>query len=350
MKKTGFEIMDVTCRDGSYAVNFQISTSDEKHICKGLEDLGYRYVEIGHGMGVGTHRTGSGGALHTDEEYLCCARDNLKTIRYGVFCIPGIAMPEDVSMASHYGCSFIRIGCNVEDIDSTEDYIKEAKRHNLMVMSNYMKSYASTKEQFSEAARKSEAWGADLVYIVDSAGSMLPDDIDRYYEIIRDHTALKVGFHGHNNIGMALANSLHAVRLGVDFVDCSLQGLGRSSGNTALETFTICLNKMNYETGVDEIDLLLFSRQYVYPLLKKKGIDPIDAECGAAGFHSSYVHQIHKVSAEFDVNPLRLIREYCRFDQVNMDINKLREIASDLPKDNGDIRLYDFTDYFGEEQ
>ena len=342
--------MDVTCRDGSYAVNFQLSAADEKHICGGLESLGYRYAEIGHGMGLGASRAGKGAALQTDEEYLTCAREYLKKIRYGVFCIPNIARTDDIEMAADYGCSFIRVGCNVEDIDRTEPYLKEAKKRGLTVMANYMKSYASTEEEFAEAVKKSECWGADLIYIVDSAGSMVPADLDRYYEVIRKNSLLKVGFHGHDNIGMALANSLHAVELGADFIDCSLQGLGRSAGNTSLENFTICLNKLGYETGIDEIALLLFSKKYVFPLLKRKGIDPVDAQCGISGFHSSYLQDIHKVSSEFEVNPLLLIREYSKIDRVGMDTVRLRRIASALPKDTESGSLVDFMNYCGGEQ
>lgn len=345
-----FEIMDVTCRDGSYVVKFQMSTADEKRICQGVEQLGYHYTEIGHGMGLGADRIKKWSALHTDEEYLKCAQENLHTIKYGVFCIPGIAEVDDIKMAARYGCSFIRVGCNVEDIDQTEDYIKAAKAQGLFVASNYMKSYASSLEAFQNAVQKSEAWGSDLIYIVDSAGGMLPSDVERYFNSVRQISNIKTGFHGHDNIGMALANSLYAVELGVDFIDCSLQGLGRSAGNTSLEKFTICLQKMGYKLNIDEIKMLLLSKKYVYPLVKNKGLNPIDVECGISGFHSSYLQEIHKVSATYEVNPLSLIREYCKYDQVSMDKSKLEQIAAALPKDYESGSLVDFFNYFGGEQ
>ena len=348
--RNDFEIMDVTCRDGSYVVKFQISTADEKHICQGVEELGYRYTEIGHGMGLGADRIKKWEALHTDEEYLKCAHDNLHKIKYGIFCIPGIAEIDDIKLAADYGCSFIRIGCNVEDIDQTEAYIKEAKKQGLSVASNYMKSYASTLNEFQNAVRKSEAWGSDLIYIVDSAGGMLPTDVERYFNAVRQISNIKTGFHGHDNIGMALANSLYAVELGIDFIDCSLQGLGRSAGNTSLEEFTICLQKMGCDLDIDEIKLLLLSKKYVYPLVRNRGINPIDVECGISGFHSSYLQDIHKVSAEYEVNPLMLIREYCKYDQVGMDIEKLKALAADLPQDSASGVLVDFSNYFGNEQ
>lgn len=346
MSNNQFEIMDVTLRDGSYAVNFQFSLKDEENICTSLENLGYRYIEIGHGMGLRASNAKNGVALQSDIEYLQCAKKCLKKAKYGMFCIPGIATLDDIALAADYGCSFIRIGTNVEDVKESAQYIKYAKEKHLMVTANYMKSYAVSKERFAEAARYSESWGADLIYIVDSAGSMMPTDVEKYYNSIRQHSDIKVGFHGHNNIGMALANSLFAVRLGVDFIDCSLQGIGRSAGNTSLEHLTICLKKMGYDLPVNIIELLLISKKYVYPFIKKSGIHPIDAECGKDGFHSGYLKQIYKSSEDYGVNPLKLIECYSRQDQVNLNVDLLNKIANSLPKDIADKGIIDFANYF----
>lgn len=345
-----FSIMDVTCRDGSYAINFQLSLASEKKICQGLESLGYEYVEIGHGMGLGASRLPRYTALHTDEEYLKCAYDNLKTIKYGMFCIPGIATLDDIKLAAEYGCQFIRIGSNVEDVNKTESYIKEAKKLGLMVASNYMKSYASTVEEFGEAVKKSTAWGTDLIYIVDSSGGMMPSDIKKYFDVIKKESCVKTGFHGHNNIGMALANSIYSVELGIDFIDCSLQGLGRSSGNTPLEHFSICMEKIDKEFSVDISKLLLLSKKHVYPFIKKAGLNPVDTICGMAGFHSSYLPDIYRVAAMYEVNPLTLIIEYSKIDQVNMNTEKLESIAANLPKDQDSFFCVDLLNYIGGEQ
>lgn len=344
------EIMDITCRDGSYAINFQLSLAAEKHICQGLENLGYRYVEIGHGMGLGASRLPGYKALHSDKEYLQCAHDNLKNIKYGMFCIPGIATLDDVEIAAEYGCSFIRIGSNVENVGKTKKYIELAKSLGMMVASNYMKSYASTVSEFKEAVTQSSAWGTDLIYIVDSAGGMVPADIEKYFSVIKQESHVMVGFHGHDNIGMALANSIYAVDIGVDFIDCSMQGLGRSSGNTSLEHFSIYLNKREKQKVVDIPKLLLLSKKYVYPFVRKTGLNPIDTICGLAGFHSSYLFDVYRISATYEINPLTLIQEYSKIDQVNMDIRKLENIAKKLPKDQESFLNVDLSNYIGGEQ
>ncbi len=348
MKK--INIMDVTLRDGSYAINFQFSTADVKKIGKELEDLGYRYIEIGHGMGLGASSPKNGIALNSDWEYLSAARESIKNANYGMFCIPGVASVEEIEKAAEYGMKFIRIGTNIDKIKTSKEYIKKAKECGMEVMANYMKSYAMKPEKFAEQVLMSEDYGADVVYLVDSAGSMFPRDIESYYNEIRKRTKIRLGFHAHDNLGLALSNSLFAADLGFEFIDTSLQGLGRSAGNAATELFTICSMKKGTIPLMDYKRLLLFSKKVIYPLLHRKGINPIDTICGIAGFHSSYLNVVHKQAAMYGVNPLELIEEYSKADQLNMKEELLEDIARKLKKDQGSLFDVDFVNYFGNEQ
>ena len=122
------KILDVTLRDGSYAIDFQFSCIQQKLITEGLEKLGIEYIEIGHGMGINASSPRNGLALHTDAEYLDTARKTLKKAKYGMFCIPGVARLEDVDIASDYGVGFLRIGTNVTEVDSSKPYIERAKK------------------------------------------------------------------------------------------------------------------------------------------------------------------------------------------------------------------------------
>jgi 4-hydroxy-2-oxovalerate aldolase len=343
-------IMDVTLRDGSYAINFQFSNADVKIIGGALERLGYSYIEIGHGMGLGASSPQNGVSLNEDIEYLTSAKENIKKAKYGMFCIPGIASIEDIEIAAEYGCSFLRIGTNVNSIKESKEYIKKAKECGLIVMANYMKSYAMEPIDFAEQVLKSESYGADLVYIVDSAGSMFPKDIENYYSAIRKVSNIGVGFHGHDNLGLALSNSLFAAGLGIEFIDCSLQGLGRSSGNTSTELFTICAQKLGYDFDIDYKKLLLISKKLVYPLVKRHGINPVDVMCGISGFHTSYLRYIHKQSALYGVDPLTLIEEYCKVDRIGLEEDILANTAKILPVQLESFSNINFVDYFGNEQ
>lgn len=342
------KIMDVTLRDGSYANNFQFSCAEQKMISTALETLGYAYIEIGHGMGLGASSPQNGVALHSDEEYLKTAQKTLKKAKYGMFCIPGIAKLEDIDMAADYGVGFLRIGTNVNEVANSKEYIERAKSRGIYVMTNYMKSYAVSAEYFVEQVKRSISYGADVVYVVDSAGSMMPEEIERLYEHIRKVSDVKLGFHGHDNLGLALWNSIKAAELGFEFIDCSLQGMGRSSGNASTELFTICAEKRGYDVNVDVQQLLAVSKKYIYPIYRK--MNPIDIMCGKTGFHTSYLNSIHKMAGKYGVNPLLLMEKYTQYDQINMDEKVLEMMAKDLPEDEEGLMTADFSGYFGNEQ
>lgn len=345
------QIMDVTLRDGSYAINFQFTEHDTRKIGRVLEQSGIPYVEIGHGMGLNASSYKNGVALCSDEEYLASAQEAYQKCQFGMFCIPGIAKVEDLDLLKKYGASFVRVGCNIDKIDTSEPYVKRAKELGLMVAANYMKSYTATEEEFEACVKKSMSYGADYVYVVDSAGYMLPEDIKKYYDVIQRVGGPKAGFHGHNNLGLANSNSLYAAKIGFDLIDCSLQGLGRGAGNAATELL-VALFQIEFDAqGYDEKKLVQFSEAYVNPLVRNSGLYGLDIYCGIAGFHSSYMKYIHRIASKYSVNPYDLIMKYCEYDKINMNTAKLEEIAKTLPKDfDINFSQFGFGRYIGNEQ
>lgn len=344
------QIMDVTLRDGSYAINFQFSEYETEKICSKVYDAGIDYIEVGHGVGLDGSSTQNGIALCTDDEYLEAARRSVPKAKYGMFCIPTYAQLDSLNKLKKYGASFVRVGSNVTEVETTERYIKKAKELGLEVMANYMKSYVVSPKEFAENVKKSESYGADVVYIVDSAGSMGRTEIANYYEEIRKVSNIKVGFHGHNNLGLAVSNSLFAMEMGFDFVDTSILGMGRSAGNAATELVIGNMMRQNDEVKYDLKKILDCAEKYVRALWGHKA-NALDLYCGIAEFHTSYMKYIHKYATKYRVNPLDLILLYTQYDKVNMDENKLREIAVNMPKDNECVMTdFGFNDYIGNEQ
>lgn len=350
MEKKNIEIMDVTLRDGSYAIDFQYSEYDTRMIGVAMENAGIKLIEIGHGMGLNASSANNGLAACTDAEYLAEAQKSYKKCKYGTFCIPGIAQIEDLNLLKEYGASFVRIGTNIDKIKTSQPYIEKAKKLGLTVMANYMKSYTATSEQFECCVKLSKSYGADFIYVVDSAGCMLPDDVKRYFDIIQNIGGVKAGFHGHNNLGLAVANSLYAIDLGFDLVDCSLQGLGRSAGNAATELLLALLKVKYHNNNYNVKGIIDFSEEYIKPLIRDVGLYGLDIYSGIAGFHSSYMKYIRKYAAKYSVNPYDLIVEYCKHDQVNMNEGVLCELAQKLPRENYNISKYGFNRYVGDEQ
>lgn len=343
------KIFDCTIRDGSYAVNFKYTKTDVQNIVSRLVRLGIEYIEIGHGQGLNASSPERGVSLYSDEEYLDAAVSVSGDSKIGVFCIPGIARLEDLKMAKERGAKFIRIGVTIDNVEKARPYIEWAKELGFETMVNFMKSYSRTPECFAKGCLRAYEMGADFVYLVDSAGTMLPEDIEAFYRAaISVVPELKLGFHGHNNMGLGVANGLKCIELGFSFVDCSFQGLGRSIGNIATEMFVMAAMK-KYGTEVYNYDIPRLL-EYGYVVLKDisdRNLDnPLELICGYTGFHSSFLKDIYRCCCDYNVDPLRLIMAYTKIDKENVDRNKLAEVARSLPTDNVDEHPYNFRKYF----
>jgi isopropylmalate/homocitrate/citramalate synthase len=139
--------------------------------------------------------------------------------------------------------------------------------------------------------------------------------------------------------------------MGVDFVDSSLQGLGRSSGNVCTEVLVAVLEKMGCDSGIDFLKVLSIGQKYIQPLITFKGRMPLDVVSGYAEFHSSYMHHIQKYSAKYNVDPEILIIEMCKIDKVNVDEEVLEKIAQRVRRsEEVYISKYGFNRYVGGEQ
>jgi 4-hydroxy-2-oxovalerate aldolase len=327
-------ILDVTLRDGSYELDFQVSEQDEILVGAALEKAGIEYIEIGHGQGLNASSPKNGVARCTDLEYLVAAEENFHKAKYGFFCIPGIARLEDLNLLKNHGGSFVRVGanCDLKSQEGTAPFIERAKELGLIVFANYMKTYCASPDVFEKCVRISDKAGADYLTIVDSAGCMFPEDIKMYYDIIKNTATREVGvgFHGHDNLGYAVYNTVYAATIGCEFIDTSLQSLGRGAGNASTEQVIAVLQK---KYGVDTYSLpglMHFSEEYLRPMVKFKGVSGLDTYCGIAGFHSGYMNSIRKVAKEFNVSPYSLIVAYCKHDRIYMNEELLRDVAKEI--------------------
>jgi 4-hydroxy 2-oxovalerate aldolase len=312
------KILECTLRDGSYAIDFQFTKSDTSNIAESLESVGFDMIELGHGMGLGSSEKGRGIAAETDEIYLKTAAETITKASWGMFCIPGIAELIHIDMAAEYGMNFIRIGTNIESYKQSQPFIEKAKGYGMFVCSNFMKSYTSSPENFAQYALEAHKYGSDLVYIVDSAGGMFPEDIERYVTAVREKSdTLRLGFHGHHNLGMGVANSLKAIELGVEIIDTSLQGFGRSAGNTPTEQLICALIRKGIDINIDPLKVMDIAEKYIQPLITARGLSSLDIVAGLALFHSSYMPIIKKYATQYRVDPRRLIIAICEYDKVN---------------------------------
>ena len=331
VKKPNVQIMECTLRDGSYAIDFQFTSADTRALVQNLEEIGFSLIEVGHGIGLGASEKKMGAAAESDENYMRATSDVIKNAEWGMFCIPGIAKIEHVDLAANYGMNFIRIGTNVNDVLDSRPFIERAKKYGMTVYANFMKSYAVKPEEFADCVKISEELGSDVAYLVDSAGGMFPEDVRQYLEATKHKSNITLGFHGHHNLGMAVANSIVAYESGVSVIDTSLQGFGRSSGNAPTELVVCALQRLGVDIRINPIDVMDVSETFIIPLIKTLGIRSIDVVCGLAQFHSSYMDTIRKYSSQYMIDPRLLIISVCEENKVDAPAElverKAREIS-----------------------
>lgn len=341
------KILDTTIRDGSYAVDFKFSCKDVQDLVSKSHRIGIEYIEIGHGQGLNASSPEYGVALQTDEEYMKAAREVAGSSKLGFFCIPGIARLEDIEIAKRNHMDFIRIGVTVQEFNKAIPFILACKKEGIEVFVNFMKTYAAIPEEFARASKIVHEEGAECVYIVDSAGSMSETDIGKYIDATRRISGVKIGFHGHNNLGLAVDNTVFCVKSNLDFIDCSFQGLGRSLGNASLEQVMMVMEKLGYSTGFDIPRVLEYGYAGLRNIVRDKLVNPLDYMCGYAGFHSSFLKDVYRCCCEKEVDPLRLVMVYGQENKMTMNYERLCEIADMLPKDMDD-NPYSFGEYFSD--
>lgn len=285
------KIIDSTLRDGSHAINYKFGNELTKNILMGLEKAGIEWIEMGHGKGIGASKKCGKPAVLSDEEYIELAKSCLKKAKYG-FLFGIFGEKKDIQFVAKKGMNFLRFAVNINksEVNKIEEKIKYAKEQGLIVYIALMKSYAvSSKSEYIEILQKLSNWGVDLITIMDSAGTMLPRDVKEYITIGRMNTETPLGFHAHNNLQLAITNSITAIESGAKSVDACIGGLGRSSGNAPTEILAILLDKYGWYKSLDYKILSDINDKYIFPLIKGKNrFSSQELTFGFAGFHSNF--------------------------------------------------------------
>lgn len=311
-------LLDTTLRDGSYVVDFQFTAMDTALIAGALDACGVPLIEVGHGIGMRAGTLAASRSACTDLEYATAAASAVTRGKWGMFCIPGIAQLDDVDLLADTGAHFIRIGTNVTSVVEASPFIERAKARGLWVSANFMKTYALSPSAVAVEAKRAADFGADLVCIVDSAGGMLPDDVAAYSDAMRDAIQVPFGFHGHDNLGLAVANTLRAVQAGATVIDTSLRGMGRSAGNACTEMVLFALQRQGIDLGLDPLAMLSIAEQRIDPMLRAhQSRDSIGIVSGFAQFHSSFLDRVYDASERHEVDARALIIAVSRDDKVN---------------------------------
>jgi len=321
------QIIDVTLRDGSYAVNFQFSPIEIGKVIKKLVSAGLHFIEVGHGLGIGAYRKFP--SSMSDADTFSIARKYISNAKFGVFCLVDIAEQDDLHKAIDGGIGFIRIGVEPHKLKNSMPFIKIARKAKILTSVFLMKSHMVNYKKFADIALQMEYEGVDFVTLADSTGGMLPDEIQKYFEYTINKTSIDLSFHGHDNLGLAVANTLKAVQSGCKYIDTSIYGIGRSAGNAPTEIMIFTLKKAGFNINLDplKISVVAYSLRDIIHSPQRNSLSAIT---GYAKIHSSLEPLFQKIALEYAIDIHKLILETSEHFGSLPNESQIRDVALKL--------------------
>lgn len=325
---------DSTLRDGSHAVRHQISVETIKKYCEKVDGSGLYVVIVGHGNGLGASTLQVGFSAHSDFEMISTARRALKKTKLGAFLIPGFGtIKDDLAPALDAGVDLVCIGTHCTEADITEQHIEYVVAKGKEAFGVLMMYHMAPKERLLEEAQKMQSYGAKGVLLMDSAGSSTPPMVRETVKYLVDNLNVPVGFHAHNNMSMAVANSFIALESGASIIDGTVRGFGAGAGNCQLEALVALMQKAGMDTGVELYKLLDAGEDIIKPIMKTpQGIGPISIVSGLAGVFSGFTPHVKRVAKEFGVDPMDIFMELGKQKVVAGQEDVIVDVAVELSK------------------
>ncbi len=326
-------VHDMCLRDGMHAKRHQITLEQMVDIATGLDEAGVPLIEVTHGDGLDGSSINYGFGLHTDEEYLKAVLPKLKNAKVSCLLVPGIGTVDQLHMAADLGISCVRVATHCTEADVGEQHIGLARKLNLDAVGFLMMAHMEPPEKILEQAKLFESYGATCLYVTDSAGYMLPDDVKAKIALLRENIApeIELGFHAHNNLAMSVANSLAAVEAGANRIDGSAAGLGAGAGNTPLETFIAVCDRMEIETGVNLYKIMDVAEDIVKPIMDQPvRVDRDSLSLGYAGTYSTFLLHARRFSERYGIPVRDLLVECGRRKTVAGQEDMIESIALEM--------------------
>jgi 4-hydroxy-2-oxovalerate aldolase len=327
-EKTFIHILDSSLRDGSHALSHQLTAAQVSSVARGLDDAGVEIIEVSHGDGLGGSTVTYGFSKQSEMELIQAASEVIKKGKLAVLLLPGIGTKDDLRMAADYGAKVAQIATHVTEADIAEQHIGVAKKMGMEVIGMLMLSHMAAPEKIAEQGKLMESYGADVVLVTDSAGALMPDTVRQRVAALRDALKIGVGFHGHNNMSLAVANSVAAIEAGARWIDACTCGLGAGSGNTPTEVIAAVLDKMGYETGINLWKIMDVAENIVRPIMPKPvRIGKVSLTMGYAGVYSSFLLHADKAAEQFGVDARDILVELGKLKVVGGQEDMIVEVA-----------------------
>ena len=339
LKGTHVTLHDMSLRDGMHAKAHQITPEEMVAVARALDAAGVPLIEVTHGDGLGGASVNYGFPAATDEAYLRAVIPEMQQAKISALLIPGIATVDHLHMIKDCGVNTVRVATHCTEADVSEQHIMKAQEMGFDTVGFLMMAHMIEPGELRKQAKLMESYGANCIYCTDSAGYMLPDDVSARIGSLRE--ALKsdteLGFHGHHNLAMGVANSLAAVEAGANRIDGSAAGLGAGAGNTPLEAFNAVLDRMGATTGVDVFQLMNVAEDVVVPLMDQLiRLDRDSLIMGYAGVYSSFLLHAKRAGEKHGVPSGDILVELGARKTVGGQEDMIEDVALNLARSRDD--------------
>ena len=326
---------DMTLRDGMHPKQHQMTLAQMKSIAQGLDAAGMPLIEVTHGDGLGGASVNYGFPAHSDEEYLSAVIPLMKQAKVSALLLPGIGTVDHLKMARELGVHTIRVATHCTEADVSEQHITMARKMDMDTVGFLMMAHMNSAEGLVKQARLMEGYGANCIYVTDSAGYLLPDQVKERIAAVR--AALKpeteLGFHGHHNLAMGVANSIAAIEAGANRIDAAAAGLGAGAGNTPMEVLVAVLERMGVHTGVDVFKIQDVAEDLVVPVMDFPiRIDRDALTLGYAGVYGSFLLFAKRAEKKYGVPAREILVEMGRRGMVGGQEDMIEDTALTLSK------------------
>lgn len=325
------KITEVSLRDGSHVVKHQFTEAQVKSVAKALDDAGMHYIEVSHGDGLGGSTLQYGKSLVDEMKLIEAAVEEVKQATVAVLLIPGIGTVHELKQANSLGAGLVRVATHVTEADVSAQHIEYARKLGMETLGFLMMAHSAPVEKLVEQAKLMESYGAQGVYITDSAGALLPHEVRERVRALRQSLQVEVGFHAHNNLSLAVANTLAAIEEGATRIDGSVRCLGAGAGNTQTEALIAVLNRLGIDVGIDLYKIMDLAEEVVGPILpSSQEIRKGSLAMGYAGVYSSFLLHAERAAKRFNLDSRDILLELGKRKAIGGQEDMILDVAAEL--------------------
>ncbi|WP_111438606.1 4-hydroxy-2-oxovalerate aldolase [Psychrobacillus insolitus] len=326
-----FEILDVTLRDGSHAMRHSFTEKQVEETARGLDKAGVSYFEVSHGDGLGGSSLQYGFSKVNELKLIEAASSVCSRAKVSVLLIPGIGIKDDLQDAVKAGAKMVRVATHVTEADVAAQHINLGRELGLKTVGFLMMAHMASTAKIVEQAKLFESYGAEIIYVTDSAGYMLPNEVTERIKALKENVSCEIGFHGHNNLSMAMANTIAAVEAGASYIDGSLRALGAGSGNTQTEVMVGVFERLGYNTGINLYDILDVANDVVAPFMQRpQEITGSSLILGYSGVYSSFLLHTQSAAQKFNVDERDILVELGKMKAIGGQEDLIFDVAQRL--------------------